>query len=72
MSYFLLPEIHHNIDNIDIQSNEKDKIYVSLTLNSYLNNAKKQIDNNFDSWDFMKRYTNPYEFIHTTVPNTAA
>ena len=70
MSYFLLPEIHHNIDNIDIQSNEKDKIYVSLTLNSYLNNAKKQIDNNFDSWDFMKRYTNPYEFIHTTIPNT--
>tara|TARA_B110000037_G_scaffold19722_2_gene21132 strand:+ start:1625 stop:2782 length:1158 start_codon:yes stop_codon:yes gene_type:complete len=70
MSYFLLPEIHHNIDNIDIQSTEKDKLYVSLTLNSYLNNAKKQIDNNFDSWDFMKRYTNPYEFIHTTVPNT--
>ena len=70
MSYFLLPEIHHTIDNIDIQSNEKDKLYVSLTLNSYLNNAKKQIDTNFDSWDFMKRYTNPYEFIHTTVPNT--
>lgn len=70
MSYFLLPEIHHTIDNIDIQSNEKDKLYVSLTLNSYLNNAKKQIDNNFDSWDFMKRYTNPYEFIHTTIPNT--
>ena len=70
MSYFLLPETHHNIDNIDIQSNEKDKLYVSLTLNSYLNNAKKQIDNNFDSWDFMKRYTNPYEFIHTTIPNT--
>ena len=70
MSYFLLPEIHNNIDNIDIQSNEKDKLYVSLTLNSYLNNAKKQIDENYDSWDYMKRYTNPYEFIHTLIPTT--
>ena len=70
MSYFLLPEIHHNIENINIQSNEKDKLYVSLTLNSYLNNAKKQIDENYDSWDYTKRYTNPYEFIHTVIPNT--
>jgi 23S rRNA U2552 (ribose-2'-O)-methylase RlmE/FtsJ len=70
MSYFLLPEIHNNIYNIEIQSNEKDKLYVSLTLNSYLNKSKKQIDENNDSWDFMKRYTNPYEFIHTIIPNT--
>lgn len=70
MSYFLLPEIHHNIENINIQSNEKDKLYVSLTLNSYLNNVKKQIDENYDSWDYTKRYTNPYEFIHTVIPNT--
>jgi len=70
MSYFLLPEIHNNIDNIDIQSNEKDKLHVSMTLNSYLNKVKKQIDNNYDSWDYMKRYTNPYEFIHTIIPTT--
>jgi 23S rRNA U2552 (ribose-2'-O)-methylase RlmE/FtsJ len=70
MSYFLLPEIYENIENINIQSNEKDKLYVSLTLNSYLNNAKKQIDDNYESWDYMKRYTNPYEFIHTVIPNT--
>lgn len=70
MSYFLLPDIHHNIENINIQSNETDKLYVSLTLNSYLNNVKKQIDENYDSWDYTKRYTNPYEFIHTVIPNT--
>jgi 23S rRNA U2552 (ribose-2'-O)-methylase RlmE/FtsJ len=70
MSYFLLPEIHDNIDNINIESKENDKLYVSLTLNSYLNNIKKQIDENYDNWDFMKRYTNPYEFIHTVIPNT--
>jgi len=70
MSYFLLPEIHEYIENINIQSNEKDKLYVSLSLNSYLNNAKKQIDDNYESWDYTKRYTNPYEFIHTVIPNT--
>ncbi len=70
MSYFLLPEIHDNINNINIQSNEADNLHVSLTLNNYLNKAKKQIDENYDSWDYMKRYTNPYEFIHTIVPNT--
>jgi 23S rRNA U2552 (ribose-2'-O)-methylase RlmE/FtsJ len=70
MSYFLLPEIHDNINNINIQSNETDNLHVSLTLNNYLNKAKKQIDENYDSWDYMKRYTNPYEFIHTIVPNT--
>ena len=70
MSYFLLPEIHSNIDNLQFHSNKDDSLYVSLTLNSYLNNIKKQIDDNYDNWDYMKRYTNPYEFIHTIVPNT--
>jgi 23S rRNA U2552 (ribose-2'-O)-methylase RlmE/FtsJ len=70
MSYFLLPEIHTNIDKIHLQSNEEYKLYVSLTLNHYLNNVKKQIDENYEKWDFAKRYTNPYEFIHTVVPKT--
>ena len=34
----------------------------------YLNNIKKQIDENYENWDYMKRYTNPYEFIHTIIP----
>ena len=43
MSYFLLPEIHTNIDKIHLQTNEEYKLYVSLTLNHYLNNVKKKI-----------------------------
>lgn len=70
MSYFLLPEIHSNIDNIQFQSDQKDYVYVSTTLNDYLNKVKKQIDDNYEPWDFMKRYTNPYEFIHSIIPNT--
>ena len=30
---------------------------------------KQQIDENQEKWDNIKKYTNPYEFIHTTIPN---
>ena len=73
MSYFLFPEIHHTIDFINIKGsmnyNSESNLYISLTLNNYLNELKLQIDNNCDNWDFVKKYTNPYEFIHTIVPN---
>lgn len=69
MSYFLLPEIHTNIDNIHIRTKDEDKLFISLTLNGYLNGTKKQIDENYEQWDYIKKYTNPYEFIHTVVPN---
>jgi len=72
MSFFLLPEIHNNIniDNIQLQYEENNKLDLSLTLNKYLNNVKKQIDENPENWDYIKKYTNPYEFIHTIIPNT--
>ena len=44
MSYFLLPEIHNNIDDIYFKSCENNNAYVSVTLNSYLNKVKRQID----------------------------
>jgi 23S rRNA U2552 (ribose-2'-O)-methylase RlmE/FtsJ len=70
MSFFLLPEIHSHIENIQFQTDDKDNVYVSVTLNDYLNKVKKQLDDDYESWDFIKRYTNPYEYIHTIVPNT--
>tara|TARA_R110002012_G_scaffold317381_1_gene533652 strand:- start:44 stop:1207 length:1164 start_codon:yes stop_codon:yes gene_type:complete len=72
MSFFLLPEIHNNIniDNIQLQYEENNNLDLSLTLNKYLNNVKKQIDENPENWDYIKKYTNPYEFIHTLIPNT--
>ena len=72
MSFFLLPEIHNNINikEIQLQHKEDNKLSMSLTLNTYLNNVKEQIDENPDNWDFNKKYTNPYEFIHTIIPNT--
>lgn len=70
MSFFLLPEVHSNIDKINIISDPSHNLHISLTLSDYLNKVKEQIDNNFDNWDFIKKYTNPYEFIHTIVPST--
>lgn len=71
MSFFILPEIHSNIDsnNIQIKSDDSNLCHISLTLNHYLNNVKKQINDNDETWDFIKKYTNPYEFIHTQIPN---
>ena len=68
MSYFLLPEINNNLQDINITHNKKNSLAISVTLNSYLNNVKKQIDENSDNWDFIKKYTNPFEFIHTIIP----
>jgi 23S rRNA U2552 (ribose-2'-O)-methylase RlmE/FtsJ len=71
MSFFLIPPLHNNnisIDQINLTSDENNH-KLSLTLNSYLNNIKKQIDDNYETWDFVKKYTNPYEFIHTIIPN---
>ena len=71
-NYFLLPINNNNINCNDIQLkyNVKTNAQISLTLKDYLNNIKLEINNNFEKWDFVKKYTNPYEFIHTIVPNS--
>ena len=68
MSYFLLPEINNIKNYINITNDKTNNLAISVTLNGYLNNVKKQIDENNDNWDFIKKYTNPYEFIHTIIP----
>ena len=70
MSYFILPSAQSNISNIVFKTVEPNIPHTIMTLNDYLNKVKKQIDENYEQWDFMKRYTNPYEFIHSIVPGT--
>ena len=74
MTYFKLPiNYHFNITqaNIKLQFKEKDdyNIICSYNLQKYLTETKKKIDNISYLWDSVKIYTNPYEFIHTTVPH---
>ena len=51
-------------------NNITNKIIINKTLHKYLNALKAQIDEQESAWDKFKKYTNPYEFIHTIVPNT--
>ena len=70
MSFFILPEIHIKPPKVSLKTNNTNELFISQTLNNYMNTIKKQIDLNYENWDYFKKYTNPYEFIHTIIPNT--
>lgn len=48
-------------------SSEPAPCIINHSLHDYLNKIKLRIST-LDSWDTMKKYTNPYEYIHTAVP----
>jgi len=70
MSYYLLPKtsviIHKYIDCIEKESVPSPVI--SNSLSTYLYETKKKLDEREKDWDIFKKYTNPYEYIHTVVP----
>jgi 23S rRNA U2552 (ribose-2'-O)-methylase RlmE/FtsJ len=73
MNNYTLPNI--NIPNINekiepLFTETEISGVVNKNLNNYLNAIKIQIDNNVDKWDNYKKYTNPYEYIHTIIPNS--
>lgn len=74
MTYFRIP-INTNINitdsNLKLELNLKNvsNQICSFSLLKYLIKTKKKIDTVSYLWDTMKIYTNPYEFIHTNVPN---
>jgi 23S rRNA U2552 (ribose-2'-O)-methylase RlmE/FtsJ len=44
---------------------------ISHTLHMHLCEMKEQIKEcGEDTWDIIKKYTNPFEFIHTAIPNS--
>ena len=72
MIHFLLPRNSSQLYKyIHYQSREdtgETTLVVSNSLSYYLKDIKTRIDNQEAEWDTYKRYTNPYEYIHTTVP----
>ena len=75
MTSFILPRIPLNNNLIHSISpeytNDRHAIpCINKTLLSYLNTVKTEIDNRQLEWDKYKKYTNPYEYIHTPVPNS--
>ena len=71
MSYYQLPRTNFFIPNsIDyITTSDTPKIYVSNSLCSYLYEIKQRLEKIENEWDIHKKYTNPYEYIHTCIPN---
>lgn len=75
MLYYLLPEISLNINENDLKigfidkyENIENNIYISQSFCKYLRKLKELINENVSSWDSVKKYTNPYEFIHSNIP----
>ena len=79
MSFFLLPTIplQDNIDKLfnvsyfNLLTNTNTNTIINKTLFSYLTNIKERIDSKLLVWDQYKKFTNPYEYIHSHVPNTS-
>lgn len=69
MLIYHLVKLYNKIDPSDIfltTNNSKNiDIMISKSLYYFLTKSKNQIDNNVEQWDYYKKITNPYEFIHT-------
>ena len=76
MSFLHLPNVQYNNDisnhikNDHLFAGKPDNIIINKTLNKYLSFIKEQIDGRLEQWDKYKKYTNPYEYIHSLVPNS--
>ena len=80
--YYELPKLHNltipaeyddgsvSASLFEITSSSTTAMLVSHTLNMYLCEIKAQIEEYGEEvWDSVKKYTNPFEFIHTAIPN---
>uniref|UniRef100_A0A6C0HZQ4 Ribosomal RNA methyltransferase FtsJ domain-containing protein n=1 Tax=viral metagenome TaxID=1070528 RepID=A0A6C0HZQ4_9ZZZZ len=70
MTYYLLPRSNINLyKNISyLPTDESPPIFISNSLANYLYIIKENIDNKEQQWDIYKKYTNPFEYIHSIVP----
>ena len=70
MIYFTLPQSPlHIFQNIKIEKRPVfPPVFISQSLCGYMNNIKEKITSREKEWDFYKKYTNPYEYIHSIVP----
>ena len=73
MTFFLLPKLSNKLTSamIELQiADEEKEIYgLSKSLKYYLNSMKKKIDDINNEWDIYKKYTNPFEYIHSIISN---
>ena len=69
MLHFLLPRSTHELTAwITCEPLTHPEPVISNSLSFYLYDIKRRIDAQEEQWDVFKRFTNPYEYIHTVVP----
>jgi len=70
MSYYLLPHVNKlTYKYIDcVERADLPVPAISNSLSTYLYEIKEKLNNCSNEWDVYKKYTNPYEYIHTVVP----
>lgn len=71
MLYFLLPKTYlYTYKNIKYLSGQEiPQVSISNSLSYYLTDIKEKIKIYENEWDNYKKYSNPYEYINTIVPN---
>ena len=70
MTFFVLPTVSNLLDINLLEIQEGNQyVYISATLQKYLADVKKKIDKHPIEWDIYKKFTNPYEYIQTPMPN---
>jgi len=71
MAYFLLPRTFSktftSIEYTELPT-DTSPVLISGTLSQYLSSLKEKITPKEKLWDIYKKYTNPYEYIHTPIP----
>ena len=74
MSSFLLPRYQYLVKASDIVpsacSDHNNWVCVSESLKKFLDDTKEHIEIDVSLWDTFKRYTNPYEYVHTVIPGS--
>ena len=71
MTFYNIPAMHNIIEPhmITCSNDVNTSCFISKTLQKYLVTIKEQIDKYSAKWDNFKKYTNPYEYIHSIVPS---
>lgn len=71
MIYFLLPKNNgYTYKSIYTTLSDESPIpLISNSLSYYLSDIKMKINDYEKDWDVFKKHTNPYEYIHTMIPN---
>lgn len=71
MIYFLIPKMHIKLyEYLECSEDSSPSAIpkLSSTLSHYLYDIKEQIKDHIAEWDLYKKYTNTYEYIHSSVP----